>query len=351
MKSSVGFVPFNLIKMPFLKTFLVLGCFLFVSCGNNGPAERTYSGRALGTTFHVKYFDADGFDVEQGVDSIFQAINQSMSTYMEDSDISKINKGDTTVVVDEMFVEVFQASKMIYEQSNGYFDPTAGKMTNFYGFGPERFSLTIDSANIDSLMEYVGFNKIKLSPDHKIQKTLPGVYLDFNAIAKGYSVDRLGKYLEENKIKNYLVEVGGEILAKGTNLASKKPWRIGIDDPNQTLKKRTLSTVISLKDRAMATSGNYRKFRIDSLTGKKYVHTIDPLTGYPAKNSLLSATVLAEKCMLADGYATALMSMGTDRAKEFLEKVPKIDAYLIYAEKDSVQYFMTKGFQQQLVKE
>lgn len=338
-------------KKTFLKTFLALGCFLFLSCGDNGPTERTYSGRALGTTFHVKYFDADGLDVERGVDSIFQAINQSMSTYMEGSDISKINKGDTTVVVDEMFVEVFRASKMIYEQSNGYFDPTVGKMTNFYGFGPERFSLKIDSANIDSLMEYVGFNKIKLSPEHRIEKAAPTVYLDFNAIAKGYSVDRLGHYLEQNKIENYLVEVGGEILAKGTNLASQASWKVGIDDPKQTQEKRTLAAIISLKDRAMATSGNYRKFRIDSVTGEKYVHTIDPFTGYPAKNSLLSATVLAKNCMLADGYATTLMAMGIEKSRAFLKKVPAIDAYLIYAEKDSVQYFMTDGFQQRLVKE
>lgn len=335
--------------MRFLQLFVLVS--LMISCGKKAPKEIVYAGNALGTTFQVKYFDQAGFDAEKGIDSVFVAINRSMSTYLENSDISKINKGDSTLVVDDMFVEVFKASQKIYLETHGYFDPTVGKMVNFYGFGPEKFSLKIDSSNIDSLMEYVGFDKVELTPKNTVQKADPTIYLDFNAIAKGYAVDRVATFLDRKSIQNYLVEIGGELYAKGKNLATKKSWTVGIDDPNQTLKKRTLSAVMKLKNRAMATSGNYRKFRIDPETGKKYVHTIDPLTGYPAKNSLLSATVLAKNCMLADAYATSLMAMGLEKSKEFLKTLPEIDAYLIYAEKDSVQTFMTEGFEKQLLKE
>lgn len=324
--------------------------FLVVSCGKETPEEIVFSGNALGTTYQVKYFTKDGFEAQKGIDSVFLAINRSMSTYLENSDISKINKGDSTLVVDDMFTEVFHASKKVHKISHGYFDPTVGKLVNFYGFGPEKFSLKIDSSNIDSLMDYVGFDKVRLTSKNTIKKSDPTIYLDFNAIAKGYAVDRLAYFLDENNIKNYLVEVGGELLAKGKNLATKKPWTVGIDDPNQTLKKRTLSAIIKLENRAMATSGNYRKFRVDSVTGEKYVHTIDPLTGFPAKNNLLSASVLAKNCMLADAYATSLMAMGLEKSKEFLKTVPKIDAYLIYAEKDSIKTFMTEGFEKRLVK-
>jgi thiamine biosynthesis lipoprotein len=322
-----------------------------VSCGKDIPKEITYSGNALGTTFHIAYFDENEFEAEKSIDSVFQAINRSMSTYLENSDISRINNGDSTVIVDSMFAEVFRISKKIHQETNGYFDPTVGKLVNFYGFGPEKMQLKIDSTTIDSLMEYVGFDKMELTSEHKIKKTNPNIYIDFNAIAKGYAVDRLGKMLEQHGIENYLVEVGGELVTKGKNLASGKFWRIGIDDPGNTLQNRELSAIIELKNQGMATSGNYRKFRVDSVTGEKYVHTIDPLTGHPARNVLLSATILAKNCALADAYATSLMAMGLEKSKSFLKTQPGLEAYLIYAEKDTTKIFMTEGFKNQLVKE
>lgn len=329
--------------------FLAASFFFMVSCGTDTPKEHVLSGMALGTTYQIKYFSENNLNLQSGVDSIFRAINKSMSTYSPDSDISKINKGDSLLVVDEMFVEVFETSKMIFEKSEGYFDPTVGNLVNFYGFGPEKFTLEIDSANIDSLMEYVGFDKVKLTPRHTIKKSDPAVYLDFNAIAKGFTVDKLAAYLERKGIENYLVEVGGELVAHGRNLKTADAWKIGIDDPNQTSEKRTLANVIELKNHGMATSGNYRKFRVDSVTGEKYVHTINPLTGYPARNTVLSVTVLAKNCMLADGYATTFMALGLEKSKKLLQTLSNIDAYLIYAEKDSIGSFMTDGFKKQLV--
>ncbi|HET8839281.1 MAG TPA: FAD:protein FMN transferase [Flavobacteriaceae bacterium] len=326
-----------------------VSCFLVISCGKNLPEEKILAGRALGTTYQIKYFSENDLNLKSGVDSIFQAINKSMSTYSPDSDISKINKGDSLLVVDDMFVEVFKTSKIIFEKSDGYFDPTVGNLVNFYGFGPDKFTLKIDSANIDSLMQYVGFDKVKLTPNHTIRKSDTAVYIDFNAIAKGFSVDRLAAYLQQNGVENYLVEVGGELVAHGKNLSNHDAWKVGIDDPKQTSGKRTLATVIELKNHGMATSGNYRKFRVDSATGEKYMHTINPLTGYPARNSVLSASVLAKNCMLADGYATTFMALGLEKSKELLKTLPDIDAYLIYAEKDSIGTFMTEGFKRQLV--
>lgn len=335
--------------MRFVK--LLFCVLLMVSCEEKSVEKIVYSGRAQGTTFHITYFDRSGANLENGIDSVFLAINRSMSTYLENSDISKINNGDSTLVVNDMFVDVFNISKKIHKKSSGYFDPTVGKLVNFYGFGPDKFSLEIDSANVDSLMQYVGFGKVELTAKHTIKKTNPEIYLDFNAIGQGYAVDRVAAVLDQKNIQNYLVEVGGEMVASGRNLASGKKWRVGIDDPNNTLKNRTLSAIVELQNQALSTSGNYRKFRIDSVTGEKYVHTIDPLTGYPAKNSLLSASVLAKNCTLADAYATSLMAMGLEKSKEFLKTVPEIDVYLIYAEKDSIQIFMTEGFEKRLLKE
>ena len=214
--------------------------------------------------------------------------------------------------------------------------------------GSENLKVQLDSTTIDSLLQFVGIEKVSITEEGKLVKMNPGVYLEFNAIGKGYAVDRIAKYLELHGAKNYLVEVGGELSAKGVNLDKNKPWRVGIDDPNQTEAQRTITSVLTLNDRAMATSGNYRKFRVDSVTGKKYVHTINPNTGLASKSNLLSASVLAENCALADGYATAFMAMGLEKSKETLEQLPSVDAFLIYDENGEVKTYATKGFQKVL---
>lgn len=329
---------------------LILVTFLFSACNEDKPQENFYAGRVQGSTFHITYFGGNKNQIETGIDSLFSAVDESMSTYLESSDISKINHGDTTVVVDEMFVEVFKTSQLIHKQSQGYFDPTVGVLVNYYGFGPEKYTLKIDSSHVDSLMQYVGLDKVHLTENYQINKSTPGIYIDFNAIAQGYTADRVAVFLNQNGMNNYLVEVGGEIVAKGKNLATKETWRIGIDDPKQIQGKRALVNVIKLQNQGMATSGNYRKFRVDSITGQKYVHTINPLTGFPARNSLLSATVLAENCMLADGYATSFMAMGVEKSKQLLKKLPEVDAYLIFVDGDSTRSFMTPGFKKNLAK-
>lgn len=331
------------------KLLFCLSIILFTGCQESAYKEKTVSGEALGTTYTIKYFSEKDLGMENALDSIFRVVNRSMSTYQPDSDISRLNRGDSLVVVDTLFQNVFSLSQQIYRESGGYFDPTVGDLVNMYGFGPEKSLKVIDSTTIDSLMVFVGLDKIEISPEGQVKKEFPEVYLDFNAIAKGYAIDLIGHYLDHQEVDHFLVELGGELLAKGKNVNKDAAWIVGIDDPNQEEGSRTLTAGVALKDRAMATSGNYRKNRIDPATGATYVHTINPLTGYPEKSNLLSTSVLAENCALADGYATAFMALGVERTIEILEDLEMVDVYLIYTEDGKVKTYASEGFQEVLV--
>lgn len=326
--------------------FVVL---LLISCKSDKNEVRIIQniGEAFGTTYNIQYESTT--DYHEQLKKVFEVINQSMSTYIPDSDISRINQGDTTVVVNEYFMEVFNASKEIWLATNGYFDPTVGPLVNAYGFGPDGALKGIDSNQIDSIREFVGFEKLKLTSNKQLLKQDPRTYIDFNAIAKGYAIDLLGKILEGNEVDHYLIEVGGELLGKGINNKTGSSWIVAIDDPTQT-EDRTLIKKLQLKDRGMATSGNYRKTRIDPETKAKYVHIINPKTGWPKKSNVLSVSVLAENCMLADGYATAFMVMELEETLTFLEEHSTIDVYIIYVDEEgNLQEWLTEGFEKVVV--
>ena len=305
--------------------------------------EHVYQGGALGTSYSIKVFTADTTDLQPAIDSVFRVVNQSLSTYLPDSDISRINNGDSGVQVDKMFAEVFKMSVEIYQQTEGYFDPTVGILVDAWGFGPGP-SLDMDSARVDSLLQFVGLGKVRLTPDYRIAMQQPGMRLDFNAIAKGYTVDRLGVMLEDKGAADYLIEVGGELRTLGINQLKEQPWVVGIDDP-QVLEGRKIKQIITLRDRSMASSGNYRKFRVDSISGKKYVHTIDPRTGYTKDSKILAVSVLAETCMRADGFATAFMAMELEASKRILETDNSLEGYIIYLDASgATSEYMTPGF-------
>lgn len=323
---------------------------LFPSCGEERPkiVQNTNSGAALGTAYHLIYQSETRLDLQREIDSVFEVVNQSLSTYRPDSDISKINAGDSTIVVDTMFEEVFELSKTIHERTRGFFDPTVGVLVNAWGFGPEK-AVQMDSTVVDSLMSYVGFDKVELTDARTIRKANPLLRFDFNAIAKGYAIDRLAVLMDSKGIANYLLEVGGEVVAKGENKIKKKPWTAGIEDP-QAEAGRRLKRAIYLKDRALASSGNYRKYRVDTLTGKKYVHTVNPKTGYTQNSSTLGANVLAATCAEADAYATAFMVMDLDAVIRFLGNETDLDAYIIYLdETGATKEYMTQGFEELVV--
>lgn len=308
-------------------------------------------GYALGTTYSIKYeVDNDSIDLSKDIENVFFNINKSMSTYLPNSDISKINKGDSTVVIDAYFKEVFLMSKEVWKNSHGKFDPTVGALVNAWGFGPESAIKNMNQIKVDSILSFTGFEKLKLTKDGRVLKDNSSVYLDFNSLAKGYTIDLIGRTFDKKGVENYLIEVGGEILTKGKNTKTIKNWMVAIDHPLQNEGERVIIEKVSLENKAMATSGNYRKFRVDEKTGEHYVHTIDPKTGYPQKSTVLSVSVIASTCMEADAYATAFMVMNLDESKELLKKLNHLDAYIISTDKsgDLIEY-KTKGFQELLV--
>lgn len=321
-----------------------VACFL-VSCKMDPEqlVKNSNVGGALGTSYSIIYLSDQELDFQREIDSVFNVMNQSLSTYIPTSDVSKINQGDPDITVDQMFREVFDLSKDIYSKTDGYFDPTVGALVNAWGFGPGK-KVPLDSIKVDSIMRLVGLNKVQLKENNKIVKEHSNIYLDFNAIAKGYAIDRLAKMMDEKGIDDYLLEVGGELIGKGINQIKQKQWVVGIDDP-QVEEGRRLKILIALEDKALASSGNYRKFRMDSITGKKYVHTIDPKTGYTKNANTLGVTVLANSCAEADAYATAFMAMDLDKTLEFLSNQNNLEAYVIYLDATGqTKEYMTEGF-------
>ena len=320
------------------------------SCQKSRVIKQVFQGEAFGTTYTIQVYSEKNLKLEKGIDSVIYVVDKSVSIYMPNSDISKINRGDTSIVVDNIFRDNFNISADVHQKTNGYFDPTIGVLRNAYGFGDVKPLQKIDSITLDSLLQFVGFNKVKLSSENKIKKQYPEIYFDFNAVAKGYGIDCIGNYLEANGISNYLIELGGEILTKGMNLEKHKKWVVGIENVDSQLEDRSYSSTVALQNEAMAASGNYRKFRIDSLTGKKYVHTLNPITGSAEKSDITSATVIASTCAKADAYATSFMALGLEKSKNILKNLSEIEVYLTYNDANNIQQvFITKGFKSRLL--
>lgn len=308
------------------------------------PQYIKLKGYTQGTTYQVTYESSSMINYRDEIEQLLDDFSKSLSLYDSTSVISRINQNDTTVVPDAYFIEVFNTSLKIAQQTNGAFDFTVAPLVNAWGFGKKIASDSVlKKTTIDSLLQLVDYKAIKLK-DEKIIKQDSAIQLDANAIAQGYAVDVVVEFLESKRIKNYLVEIGGELRAKGKNDKGKF-WRIGIDKPidNSNMYNRELQVVIQLKNRALATSGSYRRFYVKN--GVKYSHTIDPKTGYPVKHNLLSATVLAGNCIEADAYATAFMVMGLEKSYRFVKNNPALDAYFIYSdEKGGYQVKYTSGF-------
>lgn len=315
--------------------------------------EKVYliEGEAQGSTYHIKYIAERDENLKPAIDSILEVIDRSMSTYRPDSAISKINQGDTTVVVDEHFRKVFEASQQIWQESEGMFDPTVGVLVNAWGFGKQKISeadLPTDK-KIDSLRKYVGFDKVALTEKNLIKKRYTEILFDFNAIAQGYTSDVVANYLSAREIKNYIVEIAGEMYLKGKNTVEDKSWTIGVENPLKPLDDRDLVATIQFTNQGLATSGNYRKVWTDS-NGRKYVHSINPLTGRATQSDVLSATVVAPSTMLADGYATMFMVMGLAKSKAFLEKHPDLAVLLVYSDdKHQEATYKTKSFEKLII--
>ncbi len=326
----------------------VIALFLLVSCTT--PADKLYNahGNTMGTTYSVKIVmgtpqilpEIDE-TLSAKIDSLLFAVNRQMSTYMQDSEISRFNQfQDTTwFPISEDFAKVLLASYQICEASNGAFDFTVGPLVNLWGFGPEnRDEMIPTEREIQERKVKVGYQKIKirLNPP-AVKKSMPGMYCDLSATAKGFGVDKLAEYFDSLKVANYLVEIGGEVRAKGVNERGET-WVIGIQTPGQS---RGIQKIVRLKDTAMATSGDY--FNYYEVDGKRYSHTIDPLTGMPITHKLASVSVIQKSCMIADGLATAIDVLGPIKGYEFARN-RKLPIFMIVRGANGFEEKMTPEF-------
>ncbi len=332
------------------KRLLILFSFfllLFTQCTVNreGGPYLALEGFTQGTTYHITYQSKDTLDLSTTVDSILHAFDMSLSTWIPGSIISRVNNNEDPEV-DGMFTKVFRESERVNAISGGAFDITVGPLIDAWGFGPGK-KVEMDSAIIDSLLQYIGMSKVKMEGKHVV-KEMPQLRLDVNAIAQGYSVDVVCACLDSLKIKNYMVEIGGEIRVKGVNPAGRM-WKIGIDRPDfgNMIPGERLQKELNLTDHALATSGNYRKFFEED--GVKYAHSIDPLTGYPKQDRLLSASIVTKECITADAYATVCMVSGFEKAKEFILSQNQVEAYFIYSDdKGRYREWFTPGLRHYL---
>lgn len=311
-------------QLPFLLV-LIVGTIFIVKQQRDMPYQHN-EGFVFGTVYHITY--QSDKDLQKEIEAELQKVDNSLSTFNKTSVISKVNTNQV-VELDDMFIEVFNKAKAISKETDGSFDITVAPLVNLWGFGFKQ-GKTPSKHTIDSLKQIVGYEKVTLLSKN-IKKKDRRIMIDCSAIAKGYGSDVVARFLKNNDIKNFMIEIGGEIVVSG-NSDNRVPWKIGVNKPVEDSIKTNneIQTVLNITNKAMATSGNYRNFYYKG--GKKYAHTIDPKTGYPVQHSLLSATVLAPDCATADAYATSFMVMGMEKAKQVLEKHKELWAYFIYTD-------------------
>ena len=328
-------------QLPFL-VLLIIGTIIILK---KQVPYQTDEGLVFGTIYKITYQCKENLQPE--IEEELQKVDRSLSPFNKESTITHINN-NTDMSTDSLFVYVYTLAEGISEATHGAFDITVAPLVNAWGFGFKN-AAKIDSATIDSLRTFVGFDKVCLT-DGKIIKQDPRTMLDCSAIAKGFGVDRVARLLESKGIRNYMIDIGGELMIKGVNPKSET-WRIGINKPvdDSLSVNQELQTVLEISNAGIATSGNYRNFYYKD--GKKYAHTIDPRTGYPIQHNILSSTVVANNCATADAFATSFMVLGLDSAKAICARHPEMDAYFIYTTDDGkMGIYFTDGMKKFLRK-
>ena len=328
----------------FWVVLLVLGTTLILIRHNRPLPYQTDHGLVFGTVYNITYQHKE--NLQAGIEAELKRFDGSLSPFNDTATISRVNRNED-IIVDSLFSRVFRRSMEVSHETNGAFDITVAPLVNAWGFGFKQGRFP-DSTMIDSLLQFTGYQKISLTDSGKVIKQDPRTILDCSAVAKGYAVDIIAGYLERQGVSNFMVDIGGEVVVRGMNPHNAR-WRIGINKPveDSLSSNQELQTILQVTNVGIATSGNYRNFYYKD--GKKYAHTINPHTGYPALNDMLSATVIARDCMSADAYATSCMVMGVEQATRFVESRPDIDAYFIYTDKDgNLQTYFTKGMERYL---
>ena len=325
---------------------LVLGTIWILARHNQVTPYQTDNGLIFGTVYKVTYQCDQNLKAE--IEAELKRFDGSLSPFNDTATITRINRNED-IVPDTFFTNVFRRSMEISRETDGAFDITVAPLANAWGFGFKKGNFP-DSAMIDSLLEMTGYEKVKLSDEGKVVKTDPRIMLSCSAVAKGYAVDVIAQLLKKKGIRNFMVDIGGEVVVHGQN-PQNGPWRIGLNKPidDSLAVNQELQAVLQVTDLGMATSGNYRNYYYKD--GKKYAHTIDPRTGYPVQHSILSSTVIAKDCMTADALATAFMVMGLEEAEAFCKANPEIDAYFIYSgENGEFNTFYTEGMKKYIAK-
>lgn len=324
-----------------MKKYLVLVFITFFSCSE--LKKTSLSGLIFGTSYNIQFYSSGNSNYYNEIVDIFKEIDMSMSTYKKTSIISRVNNNNS-VQLDDHFKNVFGFSKKMYKITGGRFDPSIGLLVNYWGFGPEKFvpdSKINPNDQFTYLLSKTGFNRFEII-DNKLSRPMDS-YIDFNAIAKGYAVDEVAEFLKNKQIDNFLVEIGGEINSSGINIDKNKPWLVAIDMPRFDGDRSNYSS-LELNNISLASSGTYRKFKIDSM-GNRYAHIINPLTGYPTKTNILSVTVKASSCIEADAYATAIHSMNIEEIKEFFSLNNNISSLVIFEnDKNELEELILNNF-------
>lgn len=324
-----------------MKNYLILVFITFFSCSE--LKKTSLSGLIFGTSYNIQFYSSGNSNYSNEIVDIFKEIDMSMSTYKKTSIISRVNNNNS-VQLDDHFKNVFSFSKKIYEITGGRFDPSIGLLVNYWGFGPEKFvpdSKINPNDQFTYLLSKTGFNRFEII-DNKLSRPMDS-YIDFNAIAKGYAVDEVAEFLKNKQIDNFLVEIGGEINSSGINIDKNKPWLVAIDMPRFDGDRSNYSS-LELNNISLASSGTYRKFKIDSM-GNRYAHIINPLTGYPTKTNILSVTVKASSCVEADAYATAIHSMNIEEIKDFFSFNNNISSLVIFEnDKNELEELILNNF-------
>jgi thiamine biosynthesis lipoprotein len=300
-------------------------------------------GFAQGSYYAITYYDEQGRNFQQGIDSIFHAVDLSVNLWVDSSVICKVNRNEK-VELDQIFIDNFNIAQQAAELSGGYFDPTISPLVAAWGFSAKTSNLSsLTSHLIDSLKTLVDYRKVRIE-DGKLIKDDPAMQLDFNAVAQGYTSDRIAAYLDSKGVKHYLVDTGGEIMAKGGK-PDGKPWVVGIEKPAENMDdERVVQTRVPLFDKGLVTSGSTRKYV--ERDGKRYSHCIDPTTGYPVEHQVLSVTVLAENAVWADALASICMVMGMEKSLELIKTMEGVEAYYIFVnDKGELETFATEGFE------
>jgi len=330
-------------QLPFL-VLLIVGTVLIIRQQQSTPYQKN-AGLIFGTTYSVTY--QCGEDLQEEIEAELKKVDDEFSMFNSQSIVARLNNGEQPELSND-FIDVFKLARQVSEDTNGAFDITVAPLVNAWGFGFKHQQMP-SKEQVDSLRELISYRYVTLK-DKTITMQKPGMMLDFSAIAKGYGVDVVARLLERHDIKNYMVEIGGEITTRGIN-PERVPWRIGVNKPSEDAlnENHELQTILNVTDKSMATSGNYRNFYVKG--GKKYAHTIDPKTGYPVQHSLLSATVLTDRCAKADAYATSFMVLGMDGAKKILERHKELMAYLIYTDnKGNLSVWYSPSLKDKIVK-